>query len=106
MANVLSKEKREQVLALGRLGWTLRRIEDATGVWRETASGYLKDAGIASRVPVGEGARQIRPWRPPMGVESQNRPTRFPQTPRRPRTEREIPAESIRFCVIGLRRNR
>jgi len=38
MANVLSKEKREQVLALGRLGWTLRRIEGATGVRRETAA--------------------------------------------------------------------
>ena len=51
MANVLSKEKREQVLALGRLGWTLRRIEAATGVRRETASGYLKAAGIAVREP-------------------------------------------------------
>lgn len=38
MANVLSKEKREQVLVLGRLGWPLRRIEDATGVRRETAT--------------------------------------------------------------------
>jgi hypothetical protein len=32
MGNVLSKEKREQVIALGRLGWSLRRIEQATGV--------------------------------------------------------------------------
>jgi hypothetical protein len=40
MANVLSKEKREQVLALGRLGWPLRRIEEATGVRRETASAF------------------------------------------------------------------
>ncbi len=37
MANVLSVEKREQVIALGRLGWSLRRIEQATGVRRETA---------------------------------------------------------------------
>lgn len=36
----MSKEKREQVLALGRLGWPLRRIEEATGVRRETASAY------------------------------------------------------------------
>ena len=36
MGNVLSKEKREQVIALGRLGWSLRRIEQATGVRRET----------------------------------------------------------------------
>ena len=47
MANVLGREKREQVLALGRLGWTLRRIEAETGVRRETASTYLKAAGIA-----------------------------------------------------------
>ena len=31
MANVLSDEKRQQVLALGRLKWPLRRIEEATG---------------------------------------------------------------------------
>lgn len=49
MANVLSNEKREQVLALGRLGWSLRRIEAATGVRRETASRYLQAAGIAVR---------------------------------------------------------
>ncbi len=40
MGNVLSGEKREQVLALGRLGWPLRRIEEATGVRRETAGDY------------------------------------------------------------------
>ena len=49
MANVLGKEKREQVLALGRLGWPLRRIEEATGVRRETASRYLRAAGVAVR---------------------------------------------------------
>jgi transposase len=52
MANVLSREKREQVLALGRLGWSLRRIEDATGVRRETASRYLRAAGVSVR-PAG-----------------------------------------------------
>ncbi len=51
MANVLSREKREQVLALGRLGWSLRRIEEATGVRRETAGTYLKEAGVAVRGP-------------------------------------------------------
>jgi hypothetical protein len=38
-------------LALGRLGWTLRRIEQATGVRRETASAYLRAAGLAVRPP-------------------------------------------------------
>jgi transposase len=51
MANVLSAEKRQQVIALGRLGWSLRRIEEATGVRRETASAYLQAAGVAVRPP-------------------------------------------------------
>jgi transposase len=51
MSNVLSEEKRQQVIALGRLRWTLRRIEDATGVRRETASQYLKAAGVEVRPP-------------------------------------------------------
>jgi hypothetical protein len=42
MSNVLSEEKKQQVIALGKLGWPLRRIEQATGVRRETASAYLK----------------------------------------------------------------
>ena len=49
MANVLSEDKQQQVLGLGRLGWSLRRIEAATGVRRETAAGYLRAAGIAVR---------------------------------------------------------
>ncbi len=56
MANVSNKEKQDQVLALGRLGWALRRIEKATGVRRETASAYLRAAGIAVR-PVGRWGR-------------------------------------------------
>jgi hypothetical protein len=40
MANVLS-EKRQQVIATGRLGWSLRRIQAAVDVRRETASAYL-----------------------------------------------------------------
>jgi transposase len=49
MANVLKDAKKQQILALGRLGWSLRRIEDATGVRRETASAYLRAAGIVVR---------------------------------------------------------
>jgi transposase len=47
--NVLSHEKQQQVLTLGQLGWSLREIQASTGVRRETASGYLKAAGIAVR---------------------------------------------------------
>jgi len=34
---------------LGRLGWSLRRIQRTTGVRRETAAGYLNGAGVALR---------------------------------------------------------
>jgi transposase len=83
MANVLSEEKRQQVLGLGRLGWSLRRIEDATGIRRETASAYLKAAGIAVRrergrrlaakpaSPVSTDPASLSGWPP--------RPTRSPQ---------------------------
>jgi hypothetical protein len=55
MGNVLSIERCEQVVALGRLGWSLRRIEQATGVRRETAGDYLRLAGVAMRAPGGWG---------------------------------------------------
>ena len=51
MANILSDARKQQVIALGQLGWTLRRIEAATGVRRETAGAYLKAAGLAVRPP-------------------------------------------------------
>jgi transposase len=57
VSNVLSEEKKQQVIALGRLGWPLRRIEKETGVRRETAAAYLKAAGIAIRPPGGWGRR-------------------------------------------------
>src|SRR5215467_1445601 len=57
MSNALSEEKRQQVIALGRLGWPLRRIEQETGVRRETASAYLKAAGIGVRPPRSWGRR-------------------------------------------------
>ena len=57
MSNVLSEDKKQQVIALGRLDWSLRRIEAATGVRRETAASYLRAAGIAPRPPGGWGRR-------------------------------------------------
>ncbi len=67
------------MLALGRLGWSLRRIERETGVRRETASAYLKaaDVPVRGRGRRGEGAAKPaispevstdlppRPWPPP-----------------------------------------
>lgn len=57
VSNVLSEEKRQQVIALGRLGWPLRRIQEETGVRRETAGAYLKAAGVPLRPPGGWGRR-------------------------------------------------
>ena len=57
MSNVLSEDKRQQVIALGRLGWPLRRIEQETGVRRETAGSYLRAAGIGVR-PSGAWGRR------------------------------------------------
>jgi transposase len=51
VSNVLKQEKREEIKALGRLGWSLRRIQKETGIRRETISFYLKEAGIELRPP-------------------------------------------------------
>ncbi len=53
----MSEAKKQQVIALGRLGWPLRRIEQETGVRRETAGAYLKAAGIGVRPPGAWGRR-------------------------------------------------
>ncbi len=55
MSNVsLSEAKKQQVIALGRLGWPLRQ---ETGVRRETAGAYLKAARIGVRPPGAWGRR-------------------------------------------------
>jgi len=61
VSNVLSEEKKQQVVALGRLGWSLRRIEKAAHIRRETAGAYLRAAGIAVRPPGGWGHSAAKP---------------------------------------------
>jgi len=51
VSNVLNEEQKQQVIALGRLGWSLRKIQKTTGVRRETAADYLRAAGIGVRPP-------------------------------------------------------
>ncbi len=75
MSNVLNETKLQQVVALGRLGWSLRRFETATGVRRETISGYLKTAGLAVRRRGG-------------------RPTEW--APANPATTAEVSTEAVR----------
>ena len=79
MSNVLAEDKRQQVLALGRLGWSLRRIERATGVRRETASGYLKTAGVVVR---GRGRPGARPANPAISSEVSTDPSPAPAADR------------------------
>ena len=66
MSNVWSDHKKQEVLSLGRLGWSLRRIEAATSVRRETASGYLKAAGVPVR---GRGRPPSRASKPAISGE-------------------------------------
>jgi len=67
VSNVLNEEQKQQVIALGRLGWSLRRIQRETGIRRETISAYLKEAGVQLRPPRG---RQLpaKPASSPAGV--------------------------------------
>jgi hypothetical protein len=51
VSNVLNEQKKQQVIALGRLGWSLRRIQKTTGVRRETAAAYLREAGVSVSPP-------------------------------------------------------
>jgi hypothetical protein len=67
VSNILSKDKQQQLIAGGRLEWSLRRIERETRVWRETAAAYLRMAGIAVGTPRARG----------QGVHRQNRPMKL-----------------------------
>src|SRR2546422_10798132 len=66
MSNVLDDTKQQQILALGRLGWYVRRIEQALAVRREAISGYLKAAGIAVH---GRGRRSESKPKPAISGE-------------------------------------
>jgi hypothetical protein len=65
VSNVLNEQTKQQVIALGRLGWSLRRIQKATGVRRETAAAYLREAGGAVRPPGLWGHRSVIADLPP-----------------------------------------
>jgi len=61
VSNVLSEEQKQQVIALGRLGWSLRRIEKAAHLRRQIAGAYLRAAGVAVRPPGGWGRNAPKP---------------------------------------------
>ena len=113
MSNVLDNDKQQQIRALGRLGWTLRRIQQATGVRRETVSGYLKAAGIAVRAAAGRAnQKQNRPFPrrcpPTSGQNRQLRARGCPPTPcvRHRRAEPRARAPASRIARSSPRRSR
>src|SRR5450432_2316766 len=97
MSNVLNEETKQQILGLGRLGWSLRRIEKETGVRRETAGAYLRAAGVLVRgrgripaVPVkesesGRGSNEPGGAKPAIKTEVSTdcAPQQWPQKPDR-----------------------
>ena len=60
MGNVLSEEKKQQIVGLGRIGWSLRRIERETGIQLVTVSRNLLEAGVAVK-KAGRPARNGNP---------------------------------------------
>lgn len=86
MANVLRPEKQEQVRALGRLGWSLRRIQRETGIDRASVGRYLAEAGIAvreprrRRPPAMPGAKPASQVTPDSGVDSKPASQVFPDS--------------------------
>jgi transposase len=100
MANVLNEEKKQQVLALGRLGWSLRRIEQATGVRRETIGSYLKAAGVPVRPPRSWG--RLAPRKPANEVITDLGFTELPSS-----SPRASACEPYREAIeLGLSRGR
>src|SRR6266705_2294778 len=97
MSNVLADEKHQQVLALGRLGWSLRRIEQATTVRRETASAYLKAAGIPVR---GRGRPGVGPPKPAISGEVSTDLTRPSAPPRPGRAPSASACEAYREVIV------
>lgn len=102
MGNVLSNDKQHQVVALGRLGWSLRRIEEATEVRRETASGYLRAAGV----PVRRRGGRPRAW-PPNPATTREVSTDLAAIPRPGRAPTASACEPYRELIAeALRRGR
>ena len=66
MSNVLSEEKKLQIIALGRLGWSLRRIERETEARR--GNDLCLFEGGRSR-PVASPRRHL-PSKPPVGLRA------------------------------------
>ncbi|MGH9159367.1 MAG: IS21 family transposase, partial [Vicinamibacteraceae bacterium] len=103
MGNVLDPSTQQQVLALGRLGCTLRRIERETGVRRETASAYLRAAGVVVR---GRGRPGEATPKPAISAEvSTDLATPWPPPGRAPSASACEPYRELIIEAIGRGRN-
>lgn len=79
VSNVLNEEKIKQIVALGQLGWSQRRIQERTGIRRETVAAYLKAAGVAVRPSGGWGKLPVA--KPANGVTTDSGPESPPKKP-------------------------
>jgi transposase len=95
MSNVLKTDTQQQIVALGRMGWSLRHIEQATGVRRETASAYLRAAGIPIR---GRGGRP-GVWPPPKPATTPQVSTGSGPPPAIGRPQCASACEPFRECI-------
>ena len=104
MVNVLDINKQQQVVALGRLGWSLRRIEQETGVRRETAGAYLRAAGVGVR---GRGRPGEGTAKPAIGggVSTDPTPVAWPPPGRAPCASACEPYRDLIREALGLGRN-
>src|SRR3954471_5787806 len=108
MSNVLDIEKQHQIRALGALGRSLRPIEAATGVRRETISAYLKAAGI----PVRRRGGRPRAWPPNPATTAQTstnstsaNPATDPRPTRSPQTSASAPYREVIVEAVARGRN-
>ena len=97
MSNVLNEQTKQQIIALGRLGWSLRQIERATGVRRKTAAAHQRAAGVEPCRPEAWG--HPPPAKPAIQVTTGSEPSQAapqapPETPTQPAAD--PPAEPTR----------
>jgi transposase len=120
MANVLRTEKQEQVRALGRLGWSLRRIQREIDVDRASVRRYLTEAGIAvreprrRRPPLVAGSKPASQVTPDPGLDSKPASQVFPDPTAAARRDESLTSAARSACephrefitaALGLGRN-
>lgn len=99
MGNVLDDQKQHDVRALGRLGWTLSRIAESTGVHRVTAGEYLRAAGIPVRGRGRPREATAKPTISPPEVSTDSESSKPATTPSVSTDQAPTRAPSASACV-------